>query len=260
LSGELGELAKAMAAMRDRLDGHEHVEHLVRALTHELKSPLTAISGAAELLHEPLPDADRQLFALQIREQADRLHQMVERLLELSKLEQQQTLHQQQPLDLAERVDRVLASHAARLQQRQLVVHWSPTPGIQVLGEPELLDMAISNLLDNAMAFSHVGGAIDMALSVANGQALLDIRDHGPGVPDYALPRLGERFYSTVRPSDNGEPPRKGTGLGLAIVRQIMQLHRGELRIAQAQPGFQATLCLPHAHFTLASHSSSSPH
>jgi two-component system, OmpR family, sensor histidine kinase CreC len=261
LSGELGELAKAMAAMRDRLDGHEHVEHLVRALTHELKSPLTAISGAAELLHEPLPDADRQVFAKQIREQADRLHRMVERLLELSKLEQQQALQHQQPLNLADRVNQVLASHAARLQQKRLVVHWSPPQGgIQILGEPELLDMAISNLLDNAMAFSEAGGTIDIDLAAANGQASLRIRDHGHGVPDFAMPRLGERFYSTVRPSDHGEPPRKGTGLGLAIVRQIMQLHRGELRIAQAQPGFLATLCLPHAHFTPASHSSSSPH
>jgi two-component system sensor histidine kinase CreC len=264
LSGELGELAKAMADMRDRLDGHEHVEHLVRALTHELKSPLTAIGGAAELLHDPLPDADRQMFAQQIREQADRLHVLVERLLELSKLEQQHALPHRQALDFAQLVARVLTQHAPHLQQRQLTVNWAAPVDVQVMGDADLIDMAISNLLDNALAFSPQGGHIDIALACERGMAQLTLRDHGPGVPDYAWPRLGERFYSTARPAQDGQPARKGTGLGLAIVRQIMQLHQGELRISNASPGFVATLRLPLADrapdFTPTSHSSSRPH
>src|SRR5262249_25044115 len=69
IPGELGELAKAMQAMRERLDGRTHLEQTVRALTHELKSPMTAIAGAAELLHDELPSADRQRFAREIRDQ-----------------------------------------------------------------------------------------------------------------------------------------------------------------------------------------------
>lgn len=260
LSGELGELAKAMESMRDRLDGHEHVEHLVRALTHELKSPLTAIGGAAELLHDELPEPDRHMFANQVREQADRLRVMVERLLELSKLEHQQKLLHQQMLDLGERVDQVLTNHAARLQQRHLSIRWHAPRGVMVKGDPELLDMAISNLLDNAIGFSDAGGAIDVSLEASSDLVKLTLRDFGPGVPDYAMSRLGERFYSTVRPAENGYPPRKGSGLGLAIVRQIMQLHHGELLVAQAHPGFMATLSLPTPHFTLTSQSSSRPH
>lgn len=245
LSGELGELARAMEAMRERLDGHAHVEQLVRALTHELKSPLTAIGGAAELLHDELPAADRQMFAGQIREQTERLHTLVERLLELSKLEHRHSLDHQQVLDLGRRVAQVLITNAARLQQRGIQLDVSLPEGVAVRGEAELLDLAIGNLLDNAVGFSETGGRIEVALKALNQQAVLTLRDHGPGVPDYALARLGERFYSTARPAEPGQAPRKGSGLGLAIVRQIMQLHGGELLIAPAQPGLLVTLRLP---------------
>jgi two-component system sensor histidine kinase CreC len=105
--------------------------------------------------------------------------------------------------------------------------------------------MAIGNLLDNALAFSSTGGRIDISVDADARHARITVRDHGPGVPDYALARLGERFYSTARPAEPGQAPRRGSGLGLAIVRQIMQLHGGQLQLDQASPGLQATLSLP---------------
>lgn len=260
LSGELGELALAMEAMRDRLDGHQHVEQLVRALTHELKSPLTAIEGAAELLQDALPEADRQRFTSQIKDQADRLRELVERLLELSKLEHRHSLDHQVMLDLGACVRRVVNGMRPRLQQGQIELDLELGEPVMIKGEPDLLDMAINNLLDNAVAFSPRGGRIAISLSRKAGQTVLAIRDHGPGVPDFALARLGERFYSTARPAQQGEAPRKGSGLGLAIVRQIMALHGGELHIARAEPGLCVQLSWPHSDFTPTSHSSSRPH
>lgn len=256
LPGELGDLAQAMAAMRDRLDGHEHVEQLVRALTHELKSPLTAIGGAAELLQDDLPAADRQRFANQIREQSERLHSLVERLLELSKLEQRHALSHQVVLDVSACVSHVLQTHGARLQQRQIHVIWVPNEGVWVQGEADLLQMAIGNVLDNALDFSPVGASIELVLFVQGHEVQLTIRDHGIGVPAYALARMGERFFSTPRPAEPGQLARKGSGLGLAIVRQIMQLHDGRLEWAPASPGLTVTLAWPLADFTLASQSS----
>lgn len=247
LSGELGELAHAMAAMRDRLDGHEHVEQLVRAMTHELKSPLAAIGGAAELLQDELPAADRERFARQIREQTERLQRLVDRLLELSKLEQRHSLDHQQRLDPASLVERLLRSHAPRLQQAGLSVRTEVAEGLSVQGEAELLELALSNLLDNAIEFSPAGGVIELSVQAEGPRVCIAVRDHGVGVPDYAWPRLGERFYSTARPERAGQPPRKGSGLGLAIVRQVMALHGGELRLTPAQPGLRAALCLPSA-------------
>lgn len=260
LSGELGELARAMEAMRDRLDGHEHVEQLVRALTHELKSPLTAIEGAAELLQDDLPDADRQRFTSQIKDQADRLRELVERLLELSKLEHRHSLDHQVLLDLGDCARRAVDGMRPRLQQRQIQLDLALGDPLMVKGEPDLLDMAINNLLDNAVAYSPKGGRIALGLSMKDGQAMLQIRDRGPGVPDFALSRLGERFYSTARPAQPGEVPRKGSGLGLAIVRQIMALHGGRLHIERAEPGLCAQLWWPAPDFTPTSHSSSGPH
>lgn len=261
LSGELGELAQAMADMRDRLDGHAHVEQLVRALTHELKSPLTAISGAAELLADDLPSADRERFALHIKDQSDRLHQLVERLLELSKLEHRQSLEAATPVDLSERVAALLSLHAARIQQRKLQVICQPSSTFIVHGDRELIDVALSNVIDNAVAFSSLGGRIDIDFIHTSKWVEVSIRDHGVGVPDYAIHRLGERFYSTTRPLDRDhDSPQKGSGLGLPIVKQIMTLHGGDARFEQVAPGFKVILCFPAPHFTQTSHSSSRPH
>lgn len=247
LSGELGELAQAMEAMQVRLAGHEHVEQLVRAFTHELKSPLTAIGGAAELLQDDLPAADRVQFAQQIQDQSERLRQLVERLLELSRLEHHARLQQTRPVDLSELVVRVRDNSSARAVQAGVVleVAGDPAASVAVQGDAELLTLALGNLLDNAIDFSPAGSVVQIALTASASEVALSVHDHGPGVPAFALARLGERFYSTPRPGSGGAPGRKGTGLGLAIVRQIMVLHGGRLDIANADPGLRATLVIP---------------
>ncbi len=265
LPGELGELALAMGAMRDRLDGHEHVEHLVRALTHELKSPLTAIGGAAELLQDPMPDADRHRFTQQIRDQVDRLRTLIDRLLELSKLEHRHHLENQLIMDLPTRVNAVLHAHASRLVQKQITMVFENLDATSskplIKAEAELVDMAISNLLDNAVSFAPLGSEIRLKVTVEAGQVNLSIRDFGPGVPPYAMARLGERFYSTPRPAYAGESPGgKGSGLGLAIVKRIMQLHGGQLRLIPQSPGLEALLVWPCADFTPTSQTPSGLH
>jgi two-component system sensor histidine kinase CreC len=260
LPGELGELAQAMAAMRDRLEDRGHVEASMRALTHELKSPLTAIGGAAELLADELPAADRAGFARQIGQQVQRLRELVDRLLELSKLESLHAPAQRADVALRPLVEAVLAEQAAPMRQRGLRWQWTPQrtpastppPGIQSSSQPALLDpvrvqgdaeqlrLALSNLLANALAFAPAGSTLDLALQQDAGGVHFSLRDHGPGVPGYALPQLGQRFYSTARPDGT-----KGSGLGLAIVRQVMLLHGGTLRIEPAQPGLCVELHWP---------------
>jgi two-component system, OmpR family, sensor histidine kinase CreC len=151
LHGELGELAKAMEGMQERLAGREHIENLVRALTHELKSPLTAIAGAAELLHDELPAKDRQAFSRQIQDQGVRLRVLVERLLELSKLEQRRSLDHRVELDLAACMRAAIAQAQARASQRGVRIQAPDLPNLNALGEADLLQLALSNLLDNAV-------------------------------------------------------------------------------------------------------------
>jgi len=241
LSGELGELARAMEAMRLRLEGREHLEQVVRAFTHELKSPLAAIRGAGELLQDPLPATDRQLFATQVLDQSERLRVLVDRLLELSKLESRASLAHAGRVRLGDCARRALQAQQARIDQRALQVRWLRQEAVDMRGDAELAELAIGNLLSNALDFSPAGGALDMSVWREGDQALFELRDHGTGVPDYALPQLGKRFYSTPRPGGGG----KGSGLGLAIVGQIMALHGGSLDLRPAERGLVAVLHFP---------------
>jgi two-component system, OmpR family, sensor histidine kinase CreC len=246
LSGELGELALAMEDMQQRLEGRKHIEGLVRALTHELKSPLTAIAGAAELLQDELPAADRQAFAAQVSQQSARLRLLVERLLELSKLEHRRSLDHQVRLDLAACAHAAATQATARAQQRGVVIDSSGVASASGHGEAELIELALSNLLDNAINHEPAGGSVLLSLRQDGAQAVLAVRDHGPGVPDYALPRLGERFYATPRPAEAADGATvKGSGLGLAIVRQIAALHGGSVRFGAAEPGLRVEIRLP---------------
>ena len=245
LSGELGELAKAMQAMRERLDGRAQLEQTVRALTHELKSPMAAIAGAAELLHDELPAADRQGFAREISDQVARQQALVERMLELSKLEHRASLEQAQPIDLGDCVEAAIAHAQPRARQRGMSLRWVRREPAPVLGEAELLQLAITNLVENALDFALRGRSIEFALQQAAQRVRLVVRDHGPGVEDFALERLGERFFSTPRPAEAGKLPRKGSGLGLAIVREVVALHGGTLRFANAAPGLSIEIELP---------------
>jgi two-component system sensor histidine kinase CreC len=239
---ELSTLAQALETMRQELEGKQYVERYVQTLTHEMKSPLAAIRGAAELLEEPLPDAERRRFAGNAREQAERLDQLIERLLGLAALEQRQQLAEPQVLDLGELVDSVLAEKAPQLAQQHLRTAGSLSGELPVLGEDFLLRQALSNLLDNALAFAPADSFIEVDGCRDGNQIVLRIRDHGPGIPDYALERLFERFYSLPRPH-NG---RKSTGLGLAFVREVAVLHGGEIRVGNAEGGgAEAVLSLP---------------
>jgi len=205
----------------------------VRALTHELKSPLAAIRGAGELLQEPLPEADRQLFAADVLVQTRRLQSLVDRLLELSKLEQRQELAQPQTVVLAE----YLASFVALALVERIYVAIeliASNDSTVVRIEPGLLALALGNLLDNAAAFAPRGSTVTLQ---AQGSTIV-VQDSGPGVPDYALPKLGQKFFSTVRP----DGVTKGSGLGLAIVQQIMALHGGSMHMKNTHPGLRVEL------------------
>jgi len=238
--GELGDLAHAMEAMRERLEGREHIEQTVRALTHELKSPLAAMRGAGELLHEELAPADRQRFAAQVVEQSERLRELVDRMLELSKLELQRGPAHPERLQLDELLLRLLAREASRIAQRGLQLRWLEREAIVVQADAEQVELALSNLLVNALDFAPSGSMLELRLWRQPGRACFALRDHGPGVPAQAWGQLGQRFFSTARPDGRG----KGSGLGLAIARQVALLHGGSLDFEPAEPGLRVIFTL----------------
>ncbi len=233
ISGELGDLAMAVDAMRRKLEGHEYIEAYVRALTHELKSPLAAIRGAGELLQDELPEDARREFSGQVLAQSSRLQALVDRMLELTKLEQRHAQVEREHLlwcDFLKPFSVVAQTGRAQIAIKTIV---NPERA-SVHAEPGLLALALGNLLENARSFAPAGSTITLEA----GPDFIAVQDSGPGVADYALPKLGERFFSTVRPDGH----TKGSGLGLAIVRQIMLLHGGRMVVTNTTPGLRVEL------------------
>jgi two-component system, OmpR family, sensor histidine kinase CreC len=239
--GELGDLAVAMDDMRRRLEGREQLEHDVRALTHELKSPLAALRASGELLQDELPEADRRRFAAQVLDQTARLQTLVERVLALSQLEAQVGLGERQRITLADWAEAQLDHQASRLEQRGLSVVWTARENLVVEADTALLELAFGNLLVNAIDFAPTGSTLELAVGTTPTTARLTLRDHGPGVPSAGFAQLGKRFFSTARPGSLV----KGSGLGLAIARRVAELHGGRLAFEAAEPGLRVTLILP---------------
>lgn len=230
---QLSELARALAEMRDKLDGKQYVETYVQNLAHELKSPLSAICGAAEVLHDDLPAAERERFLGNIDEQARRMQLIIDRLLALAHIEQLQRPEDLRPLALLDLARETVAARQPELDAHGLRVRLEGDPAATIRGDPFLLRQALANLLDNAIGFSPAGGAIEIALRSDDSRHAIEVRDHGPGAPDYALPKVFDRFYSLARPATG----RKSTGLGLAFVREVARLHGGDAGFANAPGG-----------------------
>ena len=233
-AGEFGELGRALETMRDRLEGKQYVEQFVHALTHEMKSPLAAIRGSAELLESPLPEADRTRFATSIRLQADRLAQMIDKLLALAAVEHRQRLDDPESIDLEMLAREAAAQCAPRLAHAQVTLQLVTAPGLQDMrGDAFLLRQALTNLIDNAIDFSPVGGEIALDIQQTGEGARITVADRGSGVPDYALPRVFERFYSLPRPAGGS----RSSGLGLCFVAEVAALHGGSVTLANREGG-----------------------
>jgi two-component system sensor histidine kinase CreC len=238
--GELKQLATAVEQMRTQLEGKAYVERYVHTLTHELKSPLAAIRGAAELLQDEMPAIQRLRFVGNIDSESARMQQLIERLLNLAQVEQRQGLEERVAVPLAALVDELLRAQAARIEGRRLKVEQTIAPDLLLIGEPFLLRQALGNLLENALDFTPVAGLLRFSAERVGEQVELRLFNEAAPIPEYALPRLSERFYSLPRP-DSG---RKSTGLGLNFVEEVVKLHGGSMHIRNVESGVEVTLRL----------------
>jgi two-component system sensor histidine kinase CreC len=242
--GEFGDLSRALETMRDRLEGKQYVERYVYALTHELKSPLAAIRGSAELVEsgaDTMPAADRARFLATIRSQGDRMAEMIDKMLALAAVEHRQRIEEPQPVDLRATIDEAVERVAPKLTQRRIATRVEGESGV-VQGDAFLLRQALVNLLDNAADFAPEDSTVTVGIARDGSQWRISVADEGPGVPDYALERAFERFYSLPRP-DGGS---RSSGLGLCFAAEAAALHGGEARLANRPGGGAvATLLLP---------------
>ena len=240
---EIAALARAFEEMRVALEGKAYVERYTQALTHELKAPLSSIRGAAELLAENPPEPDRARFIANLRAESERLQLLVDRLLELAALDSRRAGTSMDLVDLTDLIREVHASAESAAIARGVTLRLKETEGTaHVRGEAFLLGQALRNLVQNALEFTPRDGAVELRVSVDDERVTVMVDDNGPGVPDYALEKIFDRFYSLPRP-DTG---RKSSGLGLSIVREVARLHRGDVTLVnRPEGGARVVLTLP---------------
>jgi two-component system sensor histidine kinase CreC len=232
-STEIAGLGLALRRMQEALEGRQYAEEYVQTLTHELKSPLSAIRGAAELLQEGMPPQQQARFLANIRTEAERIARIVDRMLELARLENRRERPEMEPVELDAMVRTVAESHEPLLAAKDLNMEIAAPDRLTLNGNAFLLHQALENLVQNAIDFSPKGGTVRVEVTPEGDQVRIAITDQGPGIPDYALGRIFDRFYSLGRP-DTG---KKSTGLGLNLVREVAKSHGGTVRVVNREGG-----------------------
>ena len=243
---EVNTLGNALTAMRKSLDGKSYIENYTQILTHELKSPLAAIRGSAELLQEDMPIEQRKKFLVNIQNETNRSQRIIDGLLKLSHLEAQTQLIKKEPVNFLELSQDLHDSLQHRLEAKQINLEIHSPSDIELLCDRNLFLTALTNLLENAIHHSSPRDLIEITAeySLESNQTIIIIKDAGTGIPDYALPRVFERFYSISKPNSS----QKSSGLGLPFAKEVIELHQGTIQlenILAPESGTIVTITLP---------------
>ena len=233
LNGMLGQIERAFA---ERDVTEQKLRHFVSDASHELRTPLTSMRGYAELLQRN-PDMTRDDVLLAVRrieDETKRMGLLVDDLLLLARLDQGRPLDRA-PVDLTSMVNDAVSDARAADPGRAVIAHIEAP--IVVTGDDLRLRQAVANLVRNALVHTPAGSPVEVALYAHDGHAVIDVIDHGPGVPDAQRERIFERFHRSdpLRSRDQG-----GSGLGLSIATAVVGAHGGRISVTDT-PGGGAT-------------------
>jgi two-component system, OmpR family, sensor histidine kinase SenX3 len=213
--------------------------------SHELKTPVGALALLAETIEDAADDAEAvRRFAGKMRQEAQRLTNLVQDLITLSRIQAVEPVPDPRPVELDMVVAEALDRCRMKANARGITLASSGTRGLSVLGDEDLLVTALRNLLENAVAYSPERTRVVVSLKRASeGNAELSVADQGIGIPERDLERIFERFYRV-------DPARSratgGTGLGLAIVKHVMAAHNGRVTVRSVEgSGSTFTLFIP---------------
>ena len=236
---ELHQLAQAMAKMKSQLEGKDYVENYIHSLTHEMKSPVAAIKSAAELLETGLPATDQQHFIKLVHQESQRMERLISELLSLAALENQQSLNNIEKVNLKTIVESLKSALQMRLDGKSLTLTIQGEASVN--GDHFLLKQAIENLIQNAIDFSPAHAEISVAMRTTTAGISISVTDQGSGIPEYAINKVFDRFYSLPR-LDTG---KKSSGLGLSFVQQICHLHQASCVLNPLPQGTEAIIHFP---------------
>jgi signal transduction histidine kinase len=222
-------------------------QQAIHFVTHEMRSPLTAIQGSSELMGRyNLSDEKRKQMAQMINAESKRLAKMIQTFLDIERLTDGKTEIRSEPFEL-ERVITACMDRARPLAERKNITLSAGEAGAFTLqGDRELMEYAVYNLLTNAIKYSPQETAVSVSAAPEGAEVRLSVRDEGMGMDRNELKNLGRKFYRTKKAEASGEA---GTGIGLSLVQQIVIHHRGRMEVV-SEPGKGScfTMVLPVAH------------
>ncbi len=244
---EVGLLAQTLASSAAQLrDTEARRREFLANVAHELRTPITSISGYAETLASgTVDDATRAEFLHTLHRNAVRLTHLVDELLELEALQASKPALATEPVDLVAVVRNVLATARHRIEHARATAKVEAPAELVVEADADAIERIVQNLVVNAIVHGGDGVTVKIAIARRDGKAIVSVADDGPGIAPELLSRVFERF---VRGATGRERERGGTGLGLAIARQLAESMGGRLSVAsdpEHAPGAVFTLELP---------------
>ena len=202
-------------------------------ISHELKTPLTAISGYAELIENRMIEGEQEVhIAQQIRHNSDRLLSLINDIIRLSELDHRELPQKFEPVNLYKLAEDTCKSLRVNAQKKNITITCIGTDTMQS-GDRELLKELLENLIQNAIRYNRDGGWVRVRVSSENQHAVLLVSDNGIGIPREQQERVFERFY---RVDKSRSRETGGTGLGLAIVKHIAEIHGAKIQL-ESEPG-----------------------
>ena len=242
---ELGTLARAVGRMREKLEGKAYVEEMATNLSHELKTPLAAIRGSAELLEGPASNdpAARAKFLGNIQTEVERLDRIVSELLKLSRIEAHPTATDAAPIDAAAAAREIAEVYRNRAIDAAIVFRAEIIEGpLPVRIAALQLKQLLANFLDNAFQFTPAGREVRLRVVRRESAAEFQVSDDGAGIEPELLPKVFDRFFTTENPRTGN----RGTGLGLAIAKSIASTNGGKISAtSQLRRGSTFTVTFP---------------
>jgi two-component system phosphate regulon sensor histidine kinase PhoR len=208
-------------------------KEFVANLAHELKTPLTSVSGFLETLEEDKLSPESQNYLIIIKRNTDRLVRLVEDLSRLAELEEKGFELEKRPVDLAEVARVVVEAYQKEARARGLYLRLEAELLPEILADAFQMEQMLINLVDNAIRYTEKGGVI-IKIEKSDEGILLSVTDTGMGIAEEHLPRIFERFYVVDKSRSR---KTGGTGLGLSIVKHIVIAHQGRIEVKSA-PGF----------------------
>ncbi|MEG0570768.1 MAG: HAMP domain-containing sensor histidine kinase [Oscillospiraceae bacterium] len=234
---EMGQLAIALNNMAQSLSVSETTRRsFVANVSHELKTPMTSISGFIDgILDGTIPPEQQKHYLTIVSDEVKRLSGLVKTMLNLSKIEAGEMKIDKKNIEIVDIICQALFSLETQIDAKNLDIRGLDAPKTFVMGDNDLIHQVVYNLIENAVKFANFGGYIEFNLTQDANKVYIGVKNSGAGISKEEMPKIFDRFYKTDK---SRGLDKNGVGLGLYIVRSIVNLHGGDIMVNSTQGEF----------------------